>query len=102
MNLSLRTPRTSAFAQVSRFITWHQRHHQDCSETTTNFFSLAALAKIASLHSFQKPSLLSIGAAWAERVNSSEKTRVKCRIMASIPDTRQHVRSVCPLKHTGP
>ena len=29
----------------------------------TNFFSRAALAKVASLHSLQKPSLLSIGAA---------------------------------------
>jgi hypothetical protein len=30
----------------------------------TNFFSLAALAKTASFHSPQKPSLLSLGAAW--------------------------------------
>jgi hypothetical protein len=48
---------------VSRFMTWHQRHHQDCKETMTNFFSLAALAKTASFHSPQKPSLLSMGAA---------------------------------------
>src|SRR5436190_22111509 len=102
MNLSLRTLRTSALAQVSRFITWHQRHHQDCSETMTNFFSLAALAKRASLHSFQKPSLLSIGAAWAERANNSGSRRAMRRIMASVPDVSQHVRALCPLEHTGP
>jgi len=55
--------RTSAFAQVSRFMTCAPAHHQDCSETITNFFSRAAFANVASLHSFQKPSLLSTGAA---------------------------------------
>ena len=102
MNLSLRTPRTSPFAQVSRFITWHQRHHQDCSETMTNFFSLAALAKTASLQSFQKPSLLLTGAAWAANANNSGSRRAMRRIMVLVPDTRQHVRPFYPLKHTAP
>ena len=39
----------------------------------TNFFSRAALAKVASLHSLQKPSLLSIGAECAVPVNKSSK-----------------------------
>ena len=59
MNLSLSTARTSASAQVSRFMTWHQGHHQLCSDTITNFFSLAARAKVASDQSLQKPSRLS-------------------------------------------
>src|SRR5882757_2090335 len=85
MNLSLSTPRTSALDQVSRFITWHQRHHQDCSETTTNFFSLAARAKVASLHSLQNPSLFSIGAARAPMANSSDSSSTPMRIIGRPP-----------------
>src|SRR3954462_16008366 len=81
MNLSLRMPRTSALDQVSRFITWHQRHHQACSDMITNFFSRAALAKVASFHSLQKPSLLSIGAAWTSVANDSESSSERMRIM---------------------
>src|SRR3979490_2257673 len=81
MNLSFRIPRTSALAQVSRFITWHHRHHQACSDMITNFFSRAALAKVASLHSLQKPSLLSIGAVWAAVANDSESSSARMRIM---------------------
>ena len=44
----------------------------------TNFFSRAALAKVASLHSLQKPSELSIGAAWAAVVN--DKARLSARM----------------------
>src|SRR5436190_660892 len=81
MNLSLRMPRTSGLAQVSRFMTWHQRHHQDCSDMITNFFSRAALAKVASLHSLQNPSLLSIGAECAVPANESESNNARMRIM---------------------
>src|SRR5437588_8127921 len=103
MNLSLRRPRTSEFAQVSRFMTWHQRHHQDCSETITNFFSAAAFTKVASLHSLQKPSLLSIGAAWAVTVNSKDRTSAMRRIMAFPSGLKvQNVRRCRQLEHTGP
>src|SRR5947207_7768650 len=81
MNLSLRMPRTSASAHVSRFITWHQRHHQDCSDMITNFFSRAALAKVASLHSLQKPSVLSIGAECAVPASESESNNASMRII---------------------
>src|SRR5882757_5625811 len=85
MNLSLRTPRTSAFDQVSRFITWHQRHHQDCSETTTNFFSAAAREKVASLHSLQNLSLFSIGAARAPAATISDNSSTPMRIIGRPP-----------------
>src|ERR1700754_3570449 len=88
MNLSLRTPRTSALDQVSRFITWHHRHHQDCSETTTNFFSAAARAKVASLHSPQKPSLFSIGAARAPKASSSDSSKTPLRVIEWPPGLR--------------
>ena len=39
----------------------------------TNFFSRAALAKVASLHSLQKPSALSIGAARAALASDERK-----------------------------
>src|SRR3954464_14089044 len=81
MNLSFRIARTSGLAQVSRFITWHQRHHQDCSDMITNFFSRAALAKVASLHSLQNPSLLSIGAECAVPASESESNNVRMRII---------------------
>src|SRR5258706_9213580 len=83
MNLSLRIPRVSAFDQVSWFMTWHQRHHQDCSDMITNFFSRAALAKVASFHSLQKPLLLSIGAEWAAPANKSESNNARMRIMGA-------------------
>ena len=41
----------------------------------TNFFSRAALAKVASLHSLQKPSLLSIGAARAAPAERERKDK---------------------------
>src|SRR5258708_622471 len=85
MDLSLNTPRNSGPAQVWRFITWHQRHHQDCRETTTNFFSLAARAKVASLHSLQKPSAFSIGAARAPTVNSNDSSSTPMRIIGRPP-----------------
>jgi hypothetical protein len=75
-------PRVSAFDQVSWFITWHQRHHHDCSDMITNLFSRAALAKVASFHSLQKPSALSIGAAGAAVVSDSARISAKIRIMA--------------------
>src|ERR1700709_2391590 len=81
MNLSLRMPRVSAFDQVSWFITWHQRHHQECSDMITNFFSRAAFAKVASLLSLQKPSALSIGAAWTAVVNDRARISARMRIM---------------------
>src|SRR3981189_3411278 len=103
MNLSLSTPRTSASAQVSRFITWHQRHHQDCRDTITNFFSPAALAKMASLHSLQKPSLLSMGAAWAAvTANRSGRISAMRRIMVAVPEQAQNVKAFRLAKHTGP
>src|SRR5882757_1111254 len=83
MNLSLSVARTSALAQVSRFITWHQRHHQDCSDMITNFFSRAAFVKVASFHSLQKPSLLSIGAECAAPANKSESNNARIRIIGA-------------------
>src|ERR1700709_1864453 len=85
MNLSFRIPRVSSFDQVSRFITWHQRHHQDCSDTTTNFFSAAARAKVASLQSLQNPSPFSIGAARAPKANSSDSSSTPMRIIVGSP-----------------
>src|SRR3954454_19415509 len=105
MNLSLRMPRTSALDQVSRFITWHQRHHQACSDMITNFFSRAAFAKVASLHSLQKPSLLSIGAEWAAPATESESSNARMRIMVgplAIVVTRNIGRSYYRLEHTAP
>jgi hypothetical protein len=63
MKWSLSSARTAGSAQVSLFMVRHHGHHQLCSETITNFFSAAARAKVASLHSLQKPSRLSKGAA---------------------------------------
>src|SRR5438309_524645 len=83
MNLSLRMPRVSALDQVSWFMTWHQRHHHDCNDMITNFFSRAARAKVASLHSLQKPSALSIGAARATVVNDRTRISARIRIMTS-------------------
>src|SRR4051794_37791827 len=101
MNLSLRMPRTSAFDQVSRFITWHQRHHQDCSETTTNLFSAAARAKVASVHSLQNPSRFSIGAARAPMANSSDSSKIPTRIMVPPPGGVYYVNTadgtLCPI-----
>src|SRR3978361_2297723 len=105
MNLSLRTPRTSASAQVSRFITWHQRHHQDCSETTTNFFSAAARAKVASLHSLQNPSPFSIGAARVAPATSNDSSSTPTRIIGRPPDDayyRKHRQMVIYAQSTGP
>src|SRR5436189_6269832 len=102
MNLSLSMPRTSVSAQVSRFMTWHQRHHQDCKETMTNFFSLAALAKTASFHSPQKPSLLSMGAALpAVMANRNGRTNAIRRIMTALPEQGQHGKPFRQAKHTG-
>src|SRR5258708_31497991 len=81
MNLSFRIPRTSGLAQVSRFMMWHHRHHQDCNETITNLFSREAFAKVTSLHSLQKPSLLLIGAAPALAASNSDRTKKPKRIM---------------------
>src|SRR5258708_29660750 len=82
MKLSFNTARTSGLAQVSRFMMWHHGHHQLCSDTTTNFFSAAARAKVASLHSLQKPPLLSIGAAWATDRSSNRAVKTpKNRLM---------------------
>src|SRR4051812_19631500 len=92
MNLSLRTPRTSGLVQVSRFITWHQRHHQDCSETTTNFFSFAARANVASFHSLQNPSLFSIGAARAAPATSNDSSSTPTRIIGHPPDDACYLR----------
>jgi hypothetical protein len=47
----------------------------------TNFFSRAAVAKVASLHSLQKPSELSIGAAWAAVVNDKARISARMRVM---------------------
>src|SRR5258705_4022196 len=101
MNLSLRMPRTSAFAQVSRFMTWHRLHDQDCSETITNFFARAAFANVASLHSFQKPSLLSIGAACAVTAKKSDRTSAMRRIMAFPRALRPECQNVLPVKTHG-
>src|SRR5256885_10128147 len=103
MNLSLRMPRVSAFDQVSWFITWHQRHHHDCSDMITNFFSRAALAKVASFHSLQNPSLLSIGAEWAAPANKSESSNARMRIMGApeIGVPRNIGRSCYRLEHTA-
>ena len=71
-----------ARSQGSRFMAWHHGHHQLCSDTITNFFSEAARSKVASDHSLQKPSLLSIGAACAAaRPSSSAPSKARNRIM---------------------
>jgi len=69
----------------------------------TNFFSRAALVKVASLHSLQKPSALSIGAARAAPASESARTNARMRIMASPGGlvARNIVRSRYWLKHTG-
>src|SRR5882762_11976212 len=95
MNLSFSMARTSGLAQVSLFITWHQRHHQDCSDMITNFFSRAALAKVASLHSLQKPSALSIGAARAAVVNDKARISARIRIMACPKWSRHGILAGC-------
>ena len=71
----------------------------------TNFFSRAALAKVASFHSLQKPSLLSIGAECAAPANSSESSSASMRIMgrpSSVVVGRNIGRSCYRLKHTAP
>jgi hypothetical protein len=69
----------------------------------TNFFSLAALAKTASFHSPQKPSLLSIGAAVGRECEQERQEQGGAADHGvSVPVSRQHVRAFCPLKHTGP
>ena len=71
----------------------------------TNFFSRAALAKVASLHSLQKPSLLSIGAA---RAGAGEQQRQDKREDADHGRPSKDARDAeyCQigyqLKHTGP
>src|SRR3979490_2494934 len=105
MNLSLRTPRTSALDQVSRFITWHQRHHQDCSETTTNFFSLAARANVASLHSLQNPPAFSIGAPRPPKANNNDSSNTPARIIGCPPGRiyyGKHRQMVTYAQFTGP
>ena len=71
----------------------------------TNFFSRAARAKVASLHSLQKPSLLSIGAALGgareqerkdQRENADHGLAPVCVVDA------EYVRSCYRLKHTAP
>src|SRR5476651_2821655 len=64
---------------------WHHGHHQLCSETITNFFSLAARSKVASDHSFQKPSvprsLRSTACAVPSKRANVAPNRAKNRIM---------------------
>ena len=83
MKWSFSTARTSGLAQVSRFMAWHHGHHQLCSDTITNFFSAAARSKVASDHSLQKPSLLSMGAAVGGRQAQQQQRarKAKNRIM---------------------
>src|SRR4051794_6711598 len=60
------------------------------SETTTNFFSAAARAKVASLHSLQNPSPFSIGAARAPAAISSDSSSTPMRIIGRPPRWRYY------------